>query len=107
MLVSEVLKKAGVKSQLPIKEQNFKTMCPACGESFHLRKCRVADEGDETIYRCGDCDELLIIVSRSIDIPRKGYGYRLGDYVIRNVTDITFGRLLIDASPDALAGRRK
>ncbi|MAT85204.1 MAG: hypothetical protein CMQ43_06000 [Gammaproteobacteria bacterium] len=106
-LVSEVFRKAGIKSDLDLIEENFITQCPSCGESFPLSECSVADDEDGTIYSRRCCDATILIVSSPIDIPRKGYGYRLKDYVIRNATDIRFGKVLIPASPDALAGTGK
>ena len=103
MLISEVFKLAGISSQLPTAKDNFNTTCPACNESVRLSDCDITEDDGETNYL--HCKTLLVIVSKKIDIPRAGYGYRLKDYVIRNVVDLHFGRVVIPASPDAMAGK--
>ena len=47
---------------------------------------------EKTVYTCRNgCGVIVVVGTVSPDrVPRPGRGYRLGNYVIRNVEDLTF-----------------
>lgn len=98
-LADEILVWAGldVPSNLRLpSDAQITTSCPTCGEKQSLSEAAIIDEGDELIYACKiGCGPMLVIGPPN-DEPWPGRGYRMGDWVLRNATDLTFR--LIDQS---------
>ncbi len=84
------------------------TSCPTCGEDQHLGEAEVRRDGEETVYRCKNGCQPIVVVGLPGDSPWPGRGYRLGSHVIRNARDLkirvhgALADLLIPASPAAL-----
>jgi hypothetical protein len=104
--VHEAFRRAGIVPAM--NDTQFDTECPACGTRTTLAFLPVSVAGNETIYSCARGCMRLVVVGRVGPDKWDGRGYRLGDYVVRNVRDIHVhihdGRatLLIPASPEAL-----
>src|SRR5215204_2980810 len=93
----------------PPTEDLLETTCPRCEARQALRDATVeAKEELETVYRCHACGAVLLIVSTPGVVPWQGRGYRLGDWMLRNPTDLYMfstgrvGGVRIPASPHAL-----
>lgn len=74
----------------PLREEHLRTSCVECLALQTLDQATV-DETDplETIYRCRNgCEKPILIVGNPGVAPWEGRGYRLGDWVIRNPSDV-------------------
>ena len=75
----------------PPGETDLETTCPECGTSQRLAEAtpETAEDGLETTYRCrtGDGSAILIVSTPGV-VPWEGRGYQLGDWVIRNPSDL-------------------
>lgn len=101
-----------MKGDQRICDADIKTDCPACNTNQTLSEAIISLDNDNTIYTCKHGCQPLVIISRPGMVAWPGRGYRLKDYVIRNVRDVfvkTEGMsksLLIPASNAALMKTR-
>ncbi|MCM3130935.1 growth hormone receptor binding protein [Paenibacillus sp. MER 78] len=107
--VHNVFLKSGIEiKNLPIlTDKFFDTSCPSCKESQSLDQCSITVDNEETIYKCKNGCQTILIVSPPGNDPIPGRGYRMKDYVIRNVSDLyvripNSKDVLLPASPAAL-----
>lgn len=107
--VETVFEKAiDFKGNRPFRDNDMITECPACNAKQKLSDATISLDGDDTIYTCKNGCQPLVVVSRPGMVAWSGRGYRLQDYVIRNVRDITIKTenmgvpMLIPASKAAL-----
>jgi hypothetical protein len=93
----------------PPTDAEIVTACPTCKATETLDDCTRREQNDETIYECKRGCQVLVVVSKPGLVPWPGRGYRIGDWVIRNVADLfisvkgSTSTVLIPASPAALA----
>ena len=108
-LASEVLNKRATNRGAAAREQDIWTTCRRCGKTVRLNAATV-DTSDplEVTYSCPvGCGPILIVSSPGV-VPWEGRGYRLGDWMLRNPSDLFCqGRGMspaakIPASPHAL-----
>jgi hypothetical protein len=84
------------------------TNCPECRSTQTLEDCSRRERDGETLYECTNGCQVLVIVSKPGLVPWPGRGYRVGEWVIRNVADLVVTvkgssrKVLIPASPAAL-----
>lgn len=96
------------KDNRPFRDSDMSTECPACNTEQKLSEATLSLDGDDTIYTCKNGCQSLVVVSRPGMVAWPGRGYRLKDYVIRNVRDITIKTesmgvpMLVSASKAAL-----
>jgi predicted RNA-binding Zn-ribbon protein involved in translation (DUF1610 family) len=108
-LVSAVLNMRAPRGSPIVREADMWTDCPACGATVHLNDATV-DQTDplEVTYSCPECGEVMLIVSTPGVTAWEGRGYRMGDWMIRNPSDLyhqgrtMVGPALYPASPHAL-----
>ncbi|MFJ4545813.1 toll/interleukin-1 receptor domain-containing protein [Pseudomonas sp. NPDC088885] len=90
--VQDVLAKAHIPPPgtglKPTFDAHMSTTCPACHSEQRLNEATLSLEGAETIYTCKNGCQPLVVVGRPGEVAWPGRGYRLGDFVIRNVRDI-------------------
>ncbi len=94
----------------PPGEDDLSTACPTCGTSQTLAEANpvTAEDGLETVYRCrNDCGPILIVSTPGV-VSWEGRGFRIGEWMLRNPSDL-FMRVrgardpvLMPASPHAL-----
>jgi len=90
------------------KDGQFTTSCRTCGTSQKLNECGIHRDGADTVYACRNGCQTLIVVSAPGVSPWPGRGFRFGNYVIRNASDLFLlrpgaaARVVIPASPAAL-----
>ena len=77
------------KGSQPYRDKDMVTECPACSESQNLTEATISLDHDNTIYTCKNGCQPLVVISRPGKVAWPGRGYRLKDYVIRNIRDIT------------------
>lgn len=67
----------------------MRTICPTCQEIQTLAEASV-ELGDETVYECKNgCQPILIVAPPNASgKPWPGRGFRVRDWVIRNVSDL-------------------
>ncbi|CAB3964736.1 hypothetical protein BLA3211_03000 [Burkholderia aenigmatica] len=80
--------KIGADQPHPIRDSDMTTVCPACNTTQRLSDAHLSLNGDETIYTCRNGCQPLVVIGRPGEVAWPGRGYRLGDYVVRNVRDI-------------------
>jgi hypothetical protein len=96
----------------PPSDSEIMTSCRTCGKEQSLAECDVRRDGPDTVYVCCNGCQALVVVSEPGQSPWPGRGYRLGDHVIRNASDLivahseTPARVVIPASPAALMKSR-
>ena len=96
----------------PPADDQVTTSCRTCGTAQKLTECEVRRDGSDTVYLCRNGCQVLVVVSAPGDSPWPGRGYRLGDHVIRNASDLFLAvpgataQVLIPASPAALMKSR-
>lgn len=94
------------------RDSDMNTECPACNTAQTLSEATISLDDDDTIYTCKNGCQPLAVISRPGMVAWSGRGYRLKDYVIRNVRDITIKTknmsktMLIPASKAALMKAR-
>ena len=69
-------------------DRHVNTSCPTCGESQTLAEAEVTRGGEGTIYVCKNGCQPIVIVGSPGDTAWEGRGYRLGEHVIRNASDL-------------------
>lgn len=91
------------RGQPPIHDAEISTDCEQCGKATNLGACRNTTTDQGLVYRCHSCPEVLLIVAAFGDQtqPWPGRGYRIGNWVLRNVGELRFRNILIPASPNA------
>jgi hypothetical protein len=95
----------------PPTDDEIVTKCPNCKTTQTLEDCSRRERNDETFYECTNECQVLVVVSKPGLVPWPGRGYRVGEWVIRNVADLVLsvkgsaGKVLIPASPAALDER--
>ena len=100
------------KGGQPYRDKDLVTACPACNEGQNLSESTISLDDDNTIYTCKNGCQPLVVISRPGMVAWPGRGYRLKDYVIRNIRDITIKTedmrmsLVIPASQAALMKTR-
>ena len=77
------------KGSQPYRDKDMVTECPACSESQNLTEATISLDHDNTIYTCKNGCQPLVVISPPGKVAWPGRGYRLKDYVIRNIRDIT------------------
>lgn len=77
-----------VKGKRNFKDSDMTTTCPACETVQRLSDASLSFADNETIYTCINGCQPIVIIGRPGIISWPGRGYRLGDHVIRNVSDI-------------------
>ncbi len=96
------------KGDRPFRDSDMNTECPACGTKQNLSEATLSLDGDDTIYSCKNGCQPLAVISRPGMVAWPGRGFRLQDYVVRNIRDIVIktesmgAPLLIPASKAAL-----
>lgn len=87
----------------PVQDGEIESDCEQCGHTMTLASCRTEQTAKGRIYRCHSCPEVVLIVAPFIEgaKPRQGRGYRLDNWVLRNVTELRFRGVCLPASPDA------
>ncbi len=93
-----------------ISDEQVELTCPTCKTTQRLSQARLREEDEQTVYTCRRGCQIVLVVSRPDPSgkPWPGRGYRLGDWVIRNATDLKvhipgkIGGLLFPASPATL-----
>lgn len=85
--VEDVLAKAGIqpKGGRSIKDTDLLTTCPACGSVQRLSDAVLSLDRNETTYTCMKGCQPILVVGRPGTVPWPGRGWRMGDYVVRNV----------------------
>jgi hypothetical protein len=85
------------------------TTCPHCDTRQTLAEATVEGKHEfETFYCCCACNAVILVVSTRPTLTREGRGYRLGDWLVRNPTDLYFlppgrgGEVRFPASAHAL-----
>jgi hypothetical protein len=80
-----------VEMKQDARERDFTTTCPTCERSQRLDGASV-DQTDphEVVYSCRFGCGPVLIVSAPGTAPWEGRGYRMGDWVVRNPTDLFF-----------------
>jgi hypothetical protein len=96
--------------QLP-QDGEIRTRCPSCGDVQVLGDCQLRRDGSETVYVCHNGCQAIVVIGPPGDSPWPGRGYRLGDHVIRNISDLVLpikqgADVLIPASSSALKKQR-
>ncbi|WP_043317141.1 toll/interleukin-1 receptor domain-containing protein [Microbulbifer sp. HZ11] len=96
------------KDGRPFRDSDMNTECPACNSQQNLSEATLSLDYDDTIYTCKNGCQPLVVIGRPGMVAWPGRGFRLKDYVIRNVRDITIKTenmgmpMLIPASKAAL-----
>ena len=71
-----------------IQDSDIRTVCPACNESQLLSEAPLSLDGEETCYYCKNGCQPIVVIGKPGIVSWEGRGYRLGDFVIRNVRDL-------------------
>ncbi|HIF9205524.1 TPA: toll/interleukin-1 receptor domain-containing protein [Photobacterium damselae] len=96
------------KDGRPFRDSDMNTECPACNTPQNLSEATLSLDDDDTIYTCKNGCQPLLVICRPGMVAWPGRGFRLKDYVIRNVRGITIktenmgAPILIPASQAAL-----
>jgi hypothetical protein len=88
--VAEVLARQSIMppSGRAIRDADIRTICPACNTSQRLSEAPLSIDGEETCYTCKNGCQPIVVVGKPGLTAWEGRGYRLGDFVIRNVRDL-------------------
>jgi hypothetical protein len=100
-------------ARLP-SDDGLVTSCPSCGETQTLAEAEFVEGEGESVYTCKNGCQPILIIGAPNEQPWPGRGYRMGDFVLRNATDLSFrvidqtgqavgNAILLPASPAALA----
>jgi hypothetical protein len=113
----EVLIWAGLEipsgARLP-GDSGIKTKCPTCRKTQTLAEAEFSEAGAESTYTCKNGCQPILVIAPPEERAWPGRGYRLRNFLLRNVADLRFrvidqkgkpigGVVLIPASPAALA----
>jgi hypothetical protein len=102
-------KSGGDKKMRSVRDYHIHTTCPICGENQLLSQAKVEEAGAETIYYCKAGCQPILIISKPESKGMPGRGFRIGDFLIRNATDLIIpfktADVLIPASSAALVRR--
>ena len=100
------------ETMLDITDASIQTSCPTCHATMALSEAAVSEElVVGTVYRCSADQERILIVGRLLDPDTRprDWGYRVGNFVLRNATDLRIqtdimgtAAMLIPASADAM-----
>lgn len=104
-LVEEILIWAGLDTPANLRlpsEAQVRTTCPTCSEAQTLAEADVA-AGDETVYTCKNGCQPILVVAPPGGHPWPGRGYRMGDWTMRNASDVTFQMINQAGSPTGRA----
>lgn len=91
-----------------IRDSDLRTQCPSCQQEQTLGDATIKLVSPDTVYECCNGCQLLAVISRPGIVAWPGRGYRIGDFAIRNISDITIQLehmgipMLIPASKAAL-----
>jgi len=94
--------------ELAPTDEQITTSCPTCGTAQSLSECGIRRDGGDTVYVCRKGCQALVVVSGPEDSAWPGRGYRLGDRVIRNASDLLVAvpggdaPVILPGGPDAL-----
>src|SRR5437763_477761 len=88
------------------------TTCPSCRETQTLQEADYEETGAESVYLCKNGCQAILVIGLPGERPWPGRGYRMGNFVLRNVADLLFrmidqtgapvgGTVRIPASPAA------
>jgi hypothetical protein len=83
------------------------TACPQCKTQLTLANASTAEERGVTVYRCRRDQEIVALITPPGTVPVESSGYRLGDFVLRNRSDLILplvsgNKVLLPASTNAL-----
>ncbi len=101
---ADVLNQALPEGQAPVTDADVEAHCEACGAWRTMAECD-AVLGAESRYACHACGNTLLIISDDTKDAkyRKGRGFPIGTYLLRNVVEMRFRNVVIEKSPLALA----
>ena len=87
---SRVLNHARPATVAPFRDEDIVAACEQCAVETKLSDCRIEDTERAKNYRCGTCDDILVITRapNSGGKPIADSGYRLGDWVFANAVDV-------------------
>lgn len=89
--IAEVFKRAlEFEGKENCTDGNFETKCPSCNSSQKLSEALISSENKDTIYNCKNGCQKIVVISRPSLNSWPGRGYRLGEYTIRNIQELTF-----------------
>lgn len=91
------------KGAPPITDAEIETDCEQCARAVSLGSCRTEQTGQGMLYRCSSCPETVLIVQDFVpgSATWPGRGFRLGQWVLRNIAPLRFRGILMPASPNA------
>lgn len=108
-IVTKSLRAPSPATPLPT-DAEMHTFCPTCHHDQRLADADVRRDGEETVYICKNGCQVIVVVGSPGSSPWPGRGFRVGDYVIRNASDlllpIGIKAVKIPASPAALMKAR-
>jgi hypothetical protein len=104
--VSDVLNQALPPGTPPITDADIACDCPTSGAPIQMSECSI-EPGRETRYKC-KCGHMLVIIGAPNPDGKSwpGRGYRLRDFVLRNVVDLRYRSVVLPRSPNATAQER-
>lgn len=115
----EVLSQTVSASVEPLSDGDVRTACRKCGQAQSLAEGAKTRAGVEIDYKCCRCGATVLVVGVPDKRAWPGRGYRLGDFTIRNPSDVyisprdkvtgqqTPKGVFLPRSPYALAKHRK
>lgn len=85
-------------------DADCRTECPSCKTEQRLSEAPISVEDGDTLYKCVNGCQTIVVVGRPGIVAWPGRGFRIGDYVIRNVNKVFIEGLglVIDESSAAL-----
>lgn len=103
ILVCDVLNQALPPGMQPITDADIEAECSGCHTPMSLDQSYII-KASETTYFCRLCSEPIVIIGspNPNGIPQAGRGYRINDFIVRNITDLFFRGVKMKKSPNAL-----
>lgn len=87
--VQDVFRRAGVgPNNSEVHDADFTTLCPTCSTTQRVSEATISLDGPDTVYTCRNGCQPIVVVSRPGDVQWPGRGYRLGDFTVRNASDM-------------------
>jgi hypothetical protein len=91
-------------------DKDIETSCPSCRQTQRLAEAQIQRRNDDTLYLCKNGCQPIVVVGTPGASPWPGRGYRMGDHVLRNASDLYMvldngNRVLFPASSAALMAR--